>query len=105
MRDALAVRVFGAEEIILRIDHVVLGPGDAAQHGARRELLGVEPHAPHDLLDNALLIVLVEDGEGAREALAAHLERFNVAAQDAHAKRVEGGRSAAWPARSGRAAD
>ena len=91
MRDALAVGVLGSEEIILRIDHVILGPGDAAQHGARRELLGIKPHAPHHLLHDALLVVLVEDGEGAGEALAAHLQRFNIAAQDAHAERVEGG--------------
>jgi hypothetical protein len=49
--DALAGRILGAEEIILRIDHVIFGPGDAALHAARRELLGVEPHALHDLLD------------------------------------------------------
>ena len=48
--DALTVWILGIEEIILRIDHVILGPRDTAQHGARGELLGVEPHALHDLL-------------------------------------------------------
>ena len=89
--DALAVGILRAEEILLRIDHVVLGPGDAAQHRARRELLGVEPHALHDLLHDALLIVLVEDRKRARQALVADLQRFDVAAQNAHAQRVEGG--------------
>ena len=58
---------------------------------ARRELLGVQPHAPHDLLHDALLVVLVVDGEGAREALVADFQRFDVAAQNAHAERVESG--------------
>ena len=91
MGDALAVGVLGAEVVLLRIDHVVLGPGDAAKNGARGELLGVEAHAAHDLLDDALLIVFVVDGEGAGESFAVDFERFNVAAQDAHAERVEGG--------------
>jgi hypothetical protein len=66
--NALAVGIFGAEVILLRIDHVVLGPGDLAQHGARGQLLGVQPHALHDLLDDGLLVVLVVDGEGAGQA-------------------------------------
>ena len=70
---------------------MILGPGDAAENRARGELLGVQPHAAHDLLDDALLIVLVVDGKGASESLVAHLESFNVAAQNAHAERVESG--------------
>ena len=100
--DALAVGVLGAEVVVLRIDHVVFGPGDAAENGARRELLGVEAHAAHDLLDDALLVVFIVDGEGACEAVVADLEGLDVAAQDAHAERVEGGRSEAWRGRSGR---
>ena len=88
--DALAVGILGAEVILLRIDHVVLGPGDAAQNRARGELLGVQAHALHDLLDDGLLVVLVVDGKGAGQAFLANLERLDVAAQDAHAKRVEG---------------
>ena len=38
-----------------------------------------------------LLVVLVEDGEGAGEALAADLQGFDVAAENAHAEGVEGG--------------
>ncbi len=60
-------------------------------HGARRHLLGVEPHALHDLLDDALLVVFVENGKGAGQALVADFQRFDVAAQNAHAERVEGG--------------
>jgi hypothetical protein len=89
--DALAGGVFGAEEVILRIDHVVFGPGNAAQDGARGELLGVKAHALHDLLDEAGLIVLIEDGEGAGEALVTDFQGFDVAAEDAHAKGVESG--------------
>jgi len=55
------------------------------------ELLGVEAHAAHDLLDDSLLIVLVKDGKGAGEPLIAHLESLNVTAQNAHAERMEGG--------------
>ena len=89
--DALAVGILGGEVVLLRIDHVVLGPGDAAQNGARGELLGVEAHAAHDLLDDGLLVVFVVDGEGAGQALVADLEGLDVAAQEAHAERVEGG--------------
>ena len=70
---------------------MIFGPGDAALHGARGELLGVEAHALHDLLDERRLIVFVEDGEGAGEALAVDSERFDVAAEDAHAEGMEGG--------------
>ena len=73
MRDPLAVRVLGVEVVLLRIHHMILGPGDAAQHGSRGQLLGVQPHPLHHLLHDALLIVLVEDGKAAREPLAANL--------------------------------
>ena len=82
---------FEREVILLRIDHVVLGPGDAAQNRARRELLGVQAHAAHDLLDDCLLVVLVVDGKGAGQPFVANLEGLNVAPQNAHAERVEGG--------------
>ena len=91
MGDALAVGILGGEVVLLRIDHVVFGPGDAAKNSARRELLGVETHAAHDLLDDALLVVFVVDGEGACEALVANFEGFDVAAENADAERVEGG--------------
>ena len=90
MGDALAGGVFGAEEKILRIDHVIFGPGDAALDGARGELLGVEAHALHDLLDQGRLIVLVENCEGASQALAIDLQSLDVAAEDAHAEGMEG---------------
>src|SRR6185437_12578438 len=63
MRHSLAVGVLGAEVVLLRIDHVVLGPRDAAEDSTRGQLLGIEPHAPHHLLDDAGLVVLVVDGK------------------------------------------
>ena len=90
VRNPFAVRIFRAKKIILRIDHVILGPRNPPQHGARRELLDVEPHALHDLLHQALLIVLIKNREGSRQALAADLKNLDVAAQDAHAERVKG---------------
>ena len=89
--NALAVRILGGEVILLGIDHVVLGPGDAAENAAGGELLGVQAHAAHDLLDDGLLVVLVVDGEGTGEALVADFEGFDVAAQQADAEGVEGG--------------
>ncbi len=69
---------------------MALGPGDFAQHGARGQLLCIQSHALHDLLDNALLVVLVINRKGAGQALVAHLQGFDVAAQNADAERVEG---------------
>ena len=89
--DALAVGVARAEIVVLRVHHVVLGPRDAAQHGARGQLLDVQPHAAHDLLHQAGLVVLVEDGERARQALVVDLQGLDVAPQDAHAEGVERG--------------
>ena len=89
--DALGVGVFGAEVVLLGIDHVVFGPGDAAEDGARGELFGVEAHALHHLLDDGLLVVFVVDGEGAGEAFFPHAQGLDVAAQDADAEGVEGG--------------
>ena len=86
MGNPFTVWILGTKKKILRIDHVVFGPRDAAEHVAGGELFGVEPHALHDLLHNALLIVLVEDGKGARQPLAGGLQHFDVAAQDAHAQ-------------------
>jgi hypothetical protein len=68
VRDLLFHRVGRGEEVLLRIDHVVLGPGDAAQRDARLELLVVDAQALERGLDDGLLVGLVVDGEGAREA-------------------------------------
>ena len=82
--------IFRTKKKVLRIDHVIFSPGDAALHSARGELLGIEAHALHDLLDQRRLIVLVKNCEGASEALAVNSERLDVAAKDAHAKGMEG---------------
>ncbi len=91
MRDLFFDGVGGGEEIFLGIDHVVLGPGDAAEGDAGLEGLVVEMEALEGLLDDGLLIGLVVDGEAAGEAGVADAEGFDVAAEDAHAEAVEGG--------------
>ena len=82
----------------LRVEHVIFRPRNAREHGARGELLIVEAEALHDCFDQRELIGFVVDdevlgvadgrlsGRGRRDA-----QGFNVAAQDAHAERVEGG--------------
>jgi len=52
---------------------------------------GVQAHPSHDLLDDGLLVVLVVDGKGAREAFAADFQGLDVAPQQADAEGVEGG--------------
>ncbi len=91
VRDLLADRVGGLQVELLRIDHVVLGPGDFGEDDARRELLVVEAHAPHDGFDHRLLVGLVVDGEAAGEAFVVHAQRFDVAAEHAHAEGVKRG--------------
>ncbi len=90
--DPFTVWILGTKKIFLRVDHVVFGPVIFfAQNVARGELLGVDSHALHDLLDDALLIVFVEDREVACKSLAYRFQSLDVAAQDAHAERMERG--------------
>ena len=70
---------------------MVLGPGDLRQHHARRELLVVEAHAPHRGLHHSLLVGLVIDGKALCQPFVADAQRFDIAAQHAHAERVKGG--------------
>ncbi len=93
VRDLLFHRVGAGEEVLLRVDHVVLRPGDAAERDARLEGLVVDAEPFDGGLDDGLLVGLVVDGEGAGEAGAVRAQRFDVAAQDADAEAVEGGNS------------
>ncbi len=75
---------------------MILGPGDVTEYGARRGLLVVDAEAPHDRLDDRLLIGLVVDHEILRQAdgrLArnrrGNAQGFNIAAQQAHTKGME----------------
>ena len=71
------------------------------EHGARRQRLVVERHAPHRLLHDGLLIALVVDGEAAGAPLVADAQRLDVAAQHAHAEGVEGGEQRLGQGRAG----
>jgi len=82
----------------LGIEHVILCPRNTREHGARRQLFVVDTEALHDAFDHRLLIALVVDDEFFRVAdgqLAGrgrrNLQGFNVAAKNAHAKRMKCG--------------
>ena len=91
VRDPFGHRIGGLQVNLLRVEHVVLGPGDARENRARRQLLGVKPHAAHRLLDDGLLIGFIVDHKVAGKPFIANAQRFDVAAQNAHAKGVKGG--------------
>ena len=84
-------RVGACEEVLLGIDHVVLGPGDTAEGYAGLEGFIVDAEALEGRFYDGLLVGLIVDGEGAGEAFAVDLKGFNIAAQDADAEAVEGG--------------
>ena len=86
-----AHRIGGLQIDLLRIEHMVLGPGDAGENRSGRQLLGVQAHAAHGLLDDGLLVGFVVDHEVAGKSLIANAQGFDVPAQNAHAKGVEGG--------------
>ena len=71
----------------LRIQHVVLRPGDASQHNARGKLLFVDPQPPYRCFHKLLLIALVVNGEIFSQARS---QRLNVTPQQPHAKRMKG---------------
>ena len=77
-------RVGHALELV-RQDQGVLGAGNARADAVEREALGLDVEVGHDLLDEALGVVVVIDGEVVPEA-----EGLGVLAQDAHAHGVEG---------------
>ena len=93
--DLFFERIGAREEVLLRVNHVVLGPGDAAEGDARLELFVVDGEAAQCLLDDGLLIAFVVNGEGAGEADVVDTEGFDVAAEDADAEGVEGGEGGA----------
>ncbi len=96
MGNLFSLRIRRLQVDFLRIEHVILGPGNPREHIARRQLLVVQPQASHDALDDLLLIALVIDDEILRQPdrrLSRHgrgnPQRLNVPPQHAHAKRVE----------------
>ena len=71
--------------VLLLVDELVLEVADPVAHGPRREALGVEVEVAHDERDEPLAVGGVVDGEA-----ALHADLRRLAAQDAHARRVEG---------------
>ncbi len=89
VRDLFGLRIGRLEVNLLRIEHVVLGPRNSAEHAIRRGLLGVDAEALHRSLDDGLLIDLVVDDEILAIAFAVDLQNIDIAAQQSHAERVE----------------
>ena len=80
-------------------------PTKSAPARARRELLVVDAQPLHRRFDHALLIRLVVDDEVFAITLAADLQALDVAAQRAHAERVERRDRAAWSPSANRRAN
>ena len=75
----------GIRAELTRGHQLVLRAGDHAHHGSRIEILGIEIELFHYVENDALLVVLIVDGERALKA-----EQINMLAQDAQAGCVEG---------------
>ena len=90
--DGLALLVHRLFEKIGRRQVAVLGVADAREDRAiLQELLLVQSQRAVAGLDDTELVVVVVDGEAPRETGAHAGQRIAVAAQEPHAKRVEGG--------------
>ena len=88
--DFLFDGVGAREEVLLRVDHVVLRPADSSQRDSGLESLVVDGEPLECWLDYGLLIGLVIDGEVAGEAYSVDAKGFDVAAEDSHAEAMEG---------------
>ena len=82
--DALAQECGLLLEILLRPNQRVLGFADFGEHRARRDLPLVVIEIVENFFDDLALIAVVDDDEARRDA-----DTASVAAQDAHAHRVE----------------
>ena len=87
LRHTLGLRIGRLQIDLLRVEHVILRPGNMSQHGTWRDLLIVNPQPPHDRLNQLLLIGLIVNNEFFGEAdgrSAGHsggnAQSFNVAA-------------------------
>ena len=96
--DALSFRIARLQIDLLRIKHVVFGPGNPGQHGTGRELLVVDAQPPQHALDYLLLIGFVVDDKILRETdrglawnSGSDFESLDVSPQHAYAERMEGG--------------
>ena len=87
MGNALGFGIGRLQINFLRIQHVVLRPGDASQHNARGKLLFVDPQPPYRCFHKLLLIALVVNGEIFSQTRS---QRLNVTPQQPHAKRMKG---------------
>ena len=84
-----SIGLVDGEEVFLRVDHVVLRPGNTAQSDARLERFVIDAETLQRGLDDCLLVGFVVDCKRARKAFTADLKRFNVATQYAYAKAME----------------
>ena len=75
----------GIRAELTRGHQLVLRAGDHAHHGSRIKILGIEIELSHYVENDALLVVLIVDGERALKA-----EQINMLAQNAQAGCVEG---------------
>src|SRR5581483_2893675 len=93
--DALGLGVIGLKIDFLRIEHVVLGPGNVSENRARSDLLVVNAETAHDGLNQLLLVGFVVDNkllakaDGRSAGRGWNPKRFDIAAEDAHTKRME----------------
>ena len=93
MRDPFGLWIGQLQIDLLRIEHVVLRPGDMGQHGARGSLFVIDSEPPHDPFHHLLLIGLVVDNKVLRKSAGRSArctgrnpQRFDIAPECAHAK-------------------
>ena len=94
---ALGLRIGGLQVDLLGIEHMILGPGNMGQHGARGGLFIVDSQAAHHAFDQLLLIVLVVDHKalgvadgGPAGNRRSNAQGFDIAAQKPYAEGMEG---------------
>ena len=98
MCDALGLRIGGIEIDLLRIEHVVLRPGDMRKHVARGQFLVINSQALHHRFRDLLLVRLVVDDETLRVSngrlawnSGRNAQGFDVPPQHPHTERMERG--------------
>ena len=93
VRNLFVLRIRRLQINFLRVEHVILRPGNSREHVSRRQLLVVQAETPHDSLDYLLLVAFVVDNKvlGEPDRLLArngrgNAQRLNVAPQHSNTK-------------------